>query len=133
MRLFAPYLPFATEEVWSWTHDGSVHTSPWPASVTASLPEGVTASLPQHAGLLPLASKALVGIRRAKTDAKASQKTPVASATITGPASEIALIELAGADLRAVGRIAELGFGSAEELLVSDIVLAPEDKTEGTA
>ncbi len=133
LRLFAPYLPFATEEVWSWTHEGSVHTAPWPASVSAALPSGVTATLPQHAGLLPLASKALVGIRRAKTDAKASQKTPVASATIAGPEAEIALIELAAADLRAVGRIAELGFASAEELRVSDIVLAPEDKTEGAA
>ncbi|TAJ47224.1 MAG: valine--tRNA ligase [Herbiconiux sp.] len=132
LRLFAPYLPFATEEVWSWTHEGSVHTAPWPSSVSAALPSGVTATLPQHAGLLPLASKALVGIRRAKTDAKASQKTPVASATIAGPEAEIALIELAAADLRAVGRIAELGFASAEELLVSDIVLAPEEKTEGT-
>lgn len=131
LRLFAPYLPFATEEVWSWTHEGSVHNAPWPASVGAALPEGVTAELPAHAPLLALAGKALVGIRRAKTDAKASQKTAVASATIAGPTEEIASLQLAGADLKAVGRIAELRFADAPELVVSDIVLAPDETTEG--
>ncbi len=131
LRLFAPYLPFATEEVWSWTHEGSVHNAAWPASVAAALPAGVTADLPAHAPLLGLAGTALVGIRRAKTDAKASQKTPVASATIAGSAEEIAELQLAAADLQAVGRIAELRFAEAAELAVSDIVLAPDDKTEG--
>ncbi|MFB2555095.1 valine--tRNA ligase [Herbiconiux liangxiaofengii] len=135
LRLFAPYLPFATEEVWSWTHEGSVHTSGWPTSVLEALPEGVTATLQESDGaaLLGLASRAIVSIRRAKTDAKASQKTPVASAVIAGPDAEVAVLKLAEGDLKALGRIAQLGYASAEELTVGDIVLAPEDKTEGTA
>ncbi|HEU4755179.1 MAG TPA: hypothetical protein VFS72_00845, partial [Agromyces sp.] len=74
--------------------------------------------------LLELAGLALTGIRRAKTDAKASQKTPVSSAVIAAPATAIALLESAASDLRAVGRIASLSFVEADEFEVRDIVLA---------
>ena len=112
LRLFAPFLPYATEEVWSWTHDGSVHTAEWPAVTGAG---GSTE-------LLPLVSEALIGIRRAKTDAKASQKTAVVSATLRGPA----LLQHALEDLKAVGRIADLTFVEADDLTLTDIVLAEE-------
>jgi valyl-tRNA synthetase len=112
LRLFAPFLPYATEEVWSWTHDGSVHTTEWPA------PTGAGGSVE----LLPLVSEALIGIRRAKTDAKASQKTEVVSATLHGPAQLRHALE----DLKAVGRIADLTFIEAENLTLTDIVLAEE-------
>jgi len=113
LRLFAPYLPFATEEVWSWTHEGSVHTSAWPTAADT----GVTA---QPSGLLGAVSEALIGIRRAKTDAKASQKTDVVSATIAGPA----ILEQGLSDLAAVGRIASVEFVESESIEVRDIVLA---------
>ncbi|KRE23539.1 valine--tRNA ligase [Agromyces sp. Soil535] len=121
LRLFAPVIPFATEEAWSWSNDGSVHRAPWPTidEVSARREAGVE--------LLELASLALTGIRRAKTDAKASQKTPVASAVIAAPAAAITLLESAASDLRAVGRIASLSFAEAEQFEVRDIVLvAPQ-------
>jgi valyl-tRNA synthetase len=113
LRLFAPYLPFATEEVWSWTHEGSIHTASWPTADDL----GVAA---EPSGLLGLVSEALIGIRRAKTDAKASQKTDVVSATIAGPA----ILEEGLGDLRAVGRIASVEFVVSESIEVRDIVLA---------
>ncbi|NEM91707.1 valine--tRNA ligase [Galbitalea soli] len=112
LRLFAPFIPFATEEVWSWTHESSVHTAPWP-TVTGA---------PEPSGLLPLVSEALIGIRRAKTDAKASQKTEVVSATISGPAA----LRQAEEDLKAVGRIARIDWVESAEVSVSDIVLAEQ-------
>jgi valyl-tRNA synthetase len=112
LRLFAPFIPFATEEVWSWTHDGSIHVAPWPTA----------AGVGEPTGLLPLVSEALISIRRAKTDAKASQKTEVVSATISGPA----LLERALDDLAAVGRIADVNFVAADTVAVTDIVLAEQ-------
>jgi valyl-tRNA synthetase len=112
LRLFAPFIPFATEEVWSWTHDDSVHTAPWPLAADVEAPTG----------LLPLVSEALISIRRAKTDAKASQKTEVTSATISGPA----LLELGLDDLKGVGRIATVTFVESDTVAVSDIVLAEQ-------
>ena len=120
LRLFAPFVPFATEEAWSWTHDDSVHRAAWPEAVA-----GADGGNPE---LLRLASDALVGIRRAKTDAKASQKTPVKSAVITGPLDRLELLQLAEGDLKAVGRIDDLSFsGGGSELTVTNIVLAPTD------
>jgi valyl-tRNA synthetase len=63
---------------------------------------------------------ALIGIRRAKTEAQASQKTEVASATLAGPAILAEGVD----DLKAVGRIAELILVPADEIAVSDVVLA---------
>jgi valyl-tRNA synthetase len=114
LLLFAPFIPFATEEVWSWTHVGSLHTAAWPT----------TSGSGGDLTLLPLVSEALIGIRRAKTDAAVSQKTDVVSATLRGPAQ----LGLALDDLKAVGRIAELTFIEADEVSLSDVVLAGEEQ-----
>ncbi|MBD8726356.1 valine--tRNA ligase [Frigoribacterium sp. CFBP 13707] len=116
LRLLAPYLPFATEEVWSWTHDGSVHRASWPTA--AELGE-----VEQPTGLLALVGEALIGVRRAKSDAKASQKTPVVSATIAAPAAQLAVLRGAASDLAAVGKIQSLEFVEGEALAVAAIEL----------
>ena len=130
LRLFAPFIPFATEEVWSWTHADSVHTASWPVAPVTAAPSGMLATV----GL------ALIGIRRAKTDAKASQKTEVVSATIGAAPAQLEALERAAADLRAVGRINELRFvalpdAAATDITVSEVVLAesPAATTEPTA
>ncbi|WP_425883392.1 valine--tRNA ligase [Micromonospora sp. DT81.3] len=115
LRLLAPVLVFATEESWSWFNEGSVHTAPWPAPLGSDGDPAVLAA----------ASAALVGIRRAKTEAKASQKTPVARATVTAPAETLNALRFTEGDLRAVGRISDLTFVEGDALTVTSIELAP--------
>ncbi|MFZ4895666.1 valine--tRNA ligase [Plantibacter sp. Mn2098] len=124
LRLFAPFVPFATEEAWSWFNEQSIHLVSWPTEAELA---GTAGGDPR---LLRLASEALTGIRRAKTDAKASQKTPVQSAVIAGPAEDTVLLESAAADLRAVGRIESLEFTTGEALAVTGIVFAPVESEE---
>lgn len=116
-RLFAPVLPFATEEAWSWWQEGTIHHAAWPTVEEISAEGG-------NPELLKLASAALIGIRRAKTDAKASQKTAVATATIAVPEAQVELLTAATHDLQGVGRIAELSVVVGDELAVREIVFA---------
>jgi len=117
LRLLAPVVSFATEEAWSWFEQGSVHTATWPEPLNF---EG-------DAAVLSAASEALIGIRRAKTEAKASQKTQVARAVIAAPAEKLVALRAAADDLRAVGRIAELKFSEATDFAVLAIELAPAE------
>jgi valyl-tRNA synthetase len=113
LRLFAPFIPFATEEAWSWFQTGSVHRASWPVADEASSAAGEATPL-----VLTATSRVLTGIRRAKTDAKASQKAPVARAVVTAPEEELWAIEQAAPDIRAVGRIAELEFTAGDDVAV---------------
>ncbi|WP_448656259.1 valine--tRNA ligase [Microbacterium lacticum] len=116
LRLLAPVLAFATEEAWSWFEDGSIHTSAWPT------PLGIEGD----PAVLKAASEALIGIRRAKTEAKASQKTPVARLVLRAPDATAAALTLAEGDLKAVGRIESLEIvGGAEAFAVDTVELAP--------
>ncbi|MFD2758037.1 valine--tRNA ligase [Gulosibacter faecalis] len=130
LRLLAPFIPFATEEVWSWWREGSVHEAAWPNV------EELDAAADGEARMLDLASAALTSIRGAKTSAKVSQKTPMLGATIAVKATDagvLGLLEGAAGDLKAVGRIESLelveapaddaAFGEGALLDVRDIEL----------
>ena len=106
LRLFAPVLPFATEEVWSWKHDGSVHRAAWPTVDELGLADN------PHPGVYALTSEALIAVRRAKTDRQLSQRAAVASITLHAPA----LLASAQADLQALGNIETLELVESESI-----------------
>jgi valyl-tRNA synthetase len=115
LRLFAPFLPFATEEVWSWWRTGSVHRAAWPAALQVSYGD-VT--------MLATVGTALSGIRKAKSEAKVKQRTEVVSATITAPESLTAQLKAGLGDLKAASNARELIIKAADgELTVADVEL----------
>ncbi len=79
LRLLAPFLPFATEEVWSWWREGSIHRAPWPTPDTLLNKAGADAD-PE---VLTVAGIALTELRRPKTEAKRSLKTKITDASFT--------------------------------------------------
>lgn len=99
-RLFAPYLPFATEELWSWWQLGSVHASAWP--VTSELP---TAS---NGADIAVISEVLQLIRKSKSDLQKSMKADVAKLSLTAPESAVGILKAASNDIKSVGKISEL-------------------------
>jgi valyl-tRNA synthetase len=103
LRLFAPVLPFVTEEVWGWWREGSVHRATWPSVAELSGALGDPAVVGDVAQVLS-------GIRKAKSEAKVSMRADVTAAVVTGDADAIARVEEAAGDLAAAGRIANLTF-----------------------
>ncbi len=94
LRLFAPFLPFVTEEVWSWWRDGSIHLMNWPTVEEFDELTGDTS-------ILSATSDVLTAVRRAKSDAKASMRAEVERVSITADAGAIAALRQAEPDLKA--------------------------------
>jgi valyl-tRNA synthetase len=111
LRLLAPFLPYVTEEVWSWWQEGSIHRQSWP--VAAELGSAAAAD----PAMLAAVAGTLVGIRGAKSNAKVSMRTELSRAEVSGPAAALALAAKASADLKAAGKI------------VGDLTFTPTDAT----
>ena len=97
-RLFAPFLPFVTEEVWSWWHQDSVHVAAWPTR--GELPDATN-----HIAVYGPVCEILTAVRREKTEAKVSMRTEIESLVVTNDAGFIAAVRLAENDLRDAGAV----------------------------
>ncbi|MCW2854617.1 MAG: valS [Marmoricola sp.] len=104
LRLLAPFLPYVTEEVWSWWRSavsggGSVHHAPWPTT------DDLASVTPGDPAMVGAVASALGGIRAAKSQAKVSMRAELSRVEISGPAALVGAAEAAAADLRKVGKI----------------------------
>jgi valyl-tRNA synthetase len=124
LRLFAPFLPFVTEEVWRWWQPGSVHRAAWPTIGELELEvEGGAAA--GDASVLQVAAEVLGAVRRAKTTEKRSMRAKVRRLTVSGPADVLAAVDAARSDLIDAGGVEELLLVEADVLSIA-VELAEE-------
>ncbi|GHC58586.1 valine--tRNA ligase [Streptomyces flavofungini] len=126
LRLFAPILPFVTEEVWSWYAPGSVHRAAWPSA------EGVLARARGGAGpgraeggpdgsVLATAAAVIAGVRKAKSLARLSMRAEIGTVVVRAPRADLDRFALAAADVRAAGRVGEVVLEVGEGALVVEV------------
>jgi valyl-tRNA synthetase len=116
LRLFAPYLPFATEEVWSWWKDGSVHRAPWPsADELAPLVRGLSDDEQQK---WSYAREVIGEVRKRRSESKQPLKVPIVRAVIADAPVRLAHLDAIEADLRAAVRIEAIERKTADALSV---------------
>jgi valyl-tRNA synthetase len=101
-RLLAPFIPFATEEVWRWWQDGSVHRATWPTRTELGNVGDES--------VIDAIGEVLAQIRRSKTEAKRSQKTIVAEAQVTATDAQLGAVRLAEQDLSDAGSVRAWSF-----------------------
>ena len=119
-RLFAPFLPFTTEEVWSWWMEGSVHRAAWPdAAELQALAAGA-----DPAGL-EMAGQVLSELRGAKSAAKVSMRAEIAVATVSDTEERLAVLAPVLADVVDAGNVTEVRTETAEAFAVAATVVPP--------
>ena len=121
LRLFAPHLPFVTEEVWSWWQEGSIHRAAWPEAEplrAEALAAGADLSV------YPIAAEVLGAIRKAKSDAKVSMRAEVAEVRVGDTAARLGALLAARGDVLGAGRAAALITREVPEASV-EVDLAP--------
>jgi valyl-tRNA synthetase len=108
LRLYAPFLPFVTEEVWSWWQAGSVHRAPWPDPAGLRLPGGPAGDAMTDAAsgtMIDAASAAIASIRKAKSQARLPMKAVTRRLVVTARQDHLDALAAVLRDVRAAGRV----------------------------
>ncbi|MCU0309702.1 MAG: valine--tRNA ligase [Acidimicrobiales bacterium] len=123
LRLFAPFLPFVTEEVWSWWQDGSVHTAPWPDGTVLR-----DAAADGDPLVFEMAAAALGEVRRAKTEAKRNLKWPVDAVVVADHAARVDALRAAADDVRDAANAASVTVEVAQDPRIHVTLAAEPDE-----
>ena len=103
LRLFAPVLPYVTEEAWSWWQDGSIHQARWPDP--AELRAAAGADVP---GALDAASAAIGAVRAAKSAARLSMRAPIRMLAVSAGEDDLPRIRTVLGDVQAAGKVEQV-------------------------
>ncbi len=107
LRLLAPFLPFVTEEVWSWWREGSVHAAPWPSSeeIESLLEPAGDEARQADMRTYAWATEVLFEVRKQRSEAKQPMRVPITRVTIAAEPAALALMPLVDGDLRSALRV----------------------------
>jgi valyl-tRNA synthetase len=115
-RLFAPFLPFVCEEVWSWWQPGSVHRATWPDAAELLTTAADGAAEPEREAMaLEVTAEALSEVRKAKSQARRPMRAPVRRVLVRDTAERLRALELGKGDLLEAGTIELLELVEGEE------------------
>jgi valyl-tRNA synthetase len=124
-RLFAPYLPFAAEEVWSWWQPGSVHAARWPDVAEIDRLASADAGAERA---LEAAIEVLGEIRRVKSIEKRPMKARIETATLAWRPDVIALLQQVEGDLRPAAGVGRFVYAPGAERLKLELAFAGDDR-----
>jgi valyl-tRNA synthetase len=125
LRLFAPFLPFTCEEVWSWWQQGSVHRASWPEPAPLRAAAGQA-----DVDTLAVASEVLRWVRKAKSEAKQSMRAEVTLLTVHAPQPMLERFEQGRTDILHAGSISSVKTVPTEDAqagLSADVTLPTGD------
>ena len=107
LRLFAPYLAYVTDEVWSWWHEGSIHRAPWPQidELLALVADNSEPTRHLDERAYQWATDVLFEVRKQRSEAKQPLKVPITKVTVRAHDTTIGLMPIVEADLRAALRV----------------------------
>jgi valyl-tRNA synthetase len=120
LRLFAPFLPFVTEEVWSWWQPGSIHKARWPT--VAELTFESTAS---DSEVYKWATEVvLFEVRKRRSEDKQPLKVPITKVAIKADPASLSHMSELEADLKSALRVQAFectpaGVGAPTEIVVT--------------
>jgi valyl-tRNA synthetase len=107
LRIFAPFLPFVTEEIWSWWKDGSIHVAKWPTRAELEVLVGddraETREADQH--LYEWAREVLFEVRKQRSEARQPMRVPITKVMIQAGEADLARLPAIDLDLRSALRV----------------------------
>jgi len=138
LRLFAPFLPFVTEEVWSWWQAGSIHVAPWPTAgeIESLVADRSEPTRQSDQTAYDFATQILFEVRKQRSEAKQPLKVPVSKVIVKCAREHLDVMAAVEADLRSALRIQafEVSAGEPREIIVEGYEpVPPRDTRAGDA